>query len=207
MADLSEYVEQLKNFDISDVDWERIGVWPLPGRIFLCILAISLIIGGAFFLFVKEKNLQLERAETKESSLRREFEKKAFEAANLENYRKQMIEMQESLGALVKKLPSDTEVPELLEDIDEKAVDSRLLIVSTDFGEEKPAEFYVELPIDIVVSGGYHEFGSFVSGVAGMPRIVTLHDFSIFRNRDNRNILTMNIQAKTYRYREQEEEI
>ena len=145
--------------------------------------------------------------ETKESSLRREFEKKAFEAANLENYRKQMIEMQESLGALVKKLPSDTEVPELLEDIDEKAVDSRLLIVSTDFGEEKPAEFYVELPIDIVVSGGYHEFGSFVSGVAGMPRIVTLHDFSIFRNRDNRNILTMNIQAKTYRYREQEEEI
>lgn len=207
MADLSEYVEQLKNFDISDVDWERIGVWPLPGRIFLCILAVSLIIGGAFFLFVKEKNLQLERAETKESSLRREFEKKAFEAANLENYRKQMIEMQESLGALVKKLPSDTEVPELLEDIDEKAVDSRLLIVSTDFGEEKPAEFYVELPIDIVVSGGYHEFGSFVSGVAGMPRIVTLHDFSIFRNRDNRNILTMNIQAKTYRYREQEEEI
>lgn len=203
MADINEFFEQVKNFNLADVDWERVGVWPAPGRIFLFVLAIILILSGGYYFFVKDKNAELAGAERKEVSLKSQFEKKAHEAANLEKYRQQMEEMQASFGALVKQLPSDTEVPGLLEDIDEKGIDSRLAIQSITLQPERVSEFYVELPIEIKVSGGYHEFGAFVSGVAGMPRIVTLHDFEIQKDRSSSN-LNMTVQAKTYRYREQE---
>mgnify|MGYP006171648223 CR=1 FL=1 len=203
MAGMSDYAEQLKNFNFSDLDWERIGVWPVPARIFVCLLACAVIIAGAYFLIVKDKNMQLAGAERKEVDLKASFEKKAYEAANLDKYRQQMAEMEESFEALKKQLPKDTEVPGLLEDIDEKGIDSRLAIESITLKPEIASEFYVELPIEIKVAGGYHEFGAFVSGVAGMPRIVTLHDFDIKRDEKAGNLL-MTIQAKTYRYKEQE---
>ncbi|MCR6653411.1 MAG: type 4a pilus biogenesis protein PilO [Cellvibrionaceae bacterium] len=203
MAGMSDYAEQLKNFNFSDLDWERIGVWPLPARIFVCFLACAVIVAGAYFLVVKDKNMQLAGAQRKEVDLKATFEKKAYEAANLEKYRQQMAEMEESFEALKKQLPKDTEVPGLLEDIDEKGIDSRLAIESITLKPEIASEFYVELPIEIKVAGGYHEFGAFVSGVAGMPRIVTLHDFDIKRDEKAGN-LQMTIQAKTYRYKEQE---
>ena len=106
-----------------------------------------------------------------------EFEKKAFQAANLEAYRQQMREMEESFGALVSQLPSDTEVPGLLEDITNKGLLNGLNIASIDLLPEQAREFYVELPISIVASGSYHDLGAFVSGMAGLPRIVTLHNF------------------------------
>jgi type IV pilus assembly protein PilO len=111
--------------------------------------------------------------------------------------------MEVSFNALKQQLPKDTEVPGLLEDIDEKGVDSRLEIQSITLLPEVASEFYIELPIEIKVSGGFHEFGAFVSGVAGMPRIVTLHDFSIGK-KDKGSNLSMTINAKTYRYKEQE---
>ena len=203
MADVSNYMEQLKNFNLSEVDWERVGVWPAPARIFLFIVAVVAIVAGAYFLVVKDKNMELAGAERKEVDLKSTFEKKAYEAANLEKYRLQMVEMQESFDALKKQLPKDTEVPGLLEDIDEKGIDSRLAIESITLKPEIATEFYVELPIEIKVAGGYHEFGAFVSGVAGMPRIVTLHDYSIKSGGKSSN-LQMTIQAKTYRYKEQE---
>ncbi len=203
MAGMSEYAEQLKNLNLSDLDWERIGVWPVPARIFVCLLACAVIIAGAYFLIVKDKNMELAGAQRKEVDLKSTFEKKAYEAANLEKYRQQMAEMEESFDALKKQLPKDTEVPGLLEDIDEKGIDSRLDIESITLKPEIASEFYVELPIEIKVAGGYHEFGAFVSGVAGMPRIVTLHDFDIKRD-EKAGKLQMTIQAKTYRYKEQE---
>lgn len=203
MADMSEFSEQLKNFNLADVDWERVGVWPLPGRLFLFFLVMAVIIVGGYFFFVKDRNMQLAGVERKEVDLRSQFEKKAFEASNLDKYRLQMAEMEESFGALVKQLPSDTEVPGLIDDIDEKGIDSRLNIESITLQPEKTSEFYVELPIEIKVAGGYHEFGAFVSGVAGMPRIVTLHDFSMSKVGKTGN-LKMTIQAKTYRYNEQD---
>lgn len=203
MADMSEYTEQLKNFNLSEVNWERVGVWPAPARIFLFAIAVVVIIAGTYFLVVKDKNMQLAGAERKEVDLKGRFETKAYEAANLEKYRLQMVEMEESFEALKKQLPKDTEVPGLLEDIDEKGIDSRLAIESITLQPEIATEFYVELPIEIKVSGGYHEFGAFVSGVAGMPRIVTLHDYTI-KNDGKSNNLNMTIQAKTYRYKEQE---
>ncbi len=201
MADLNQYIEQLKNVNFSELNWERIGVWPWPSRVFMGFLAGAVIVAGAYHGFVEEQNVQLESDRQKEIALKDTFQKKAFEASNLDKYRQQIAEMEESFGALKKQLPSDTEVPGLLEDIDEKGVGSHLEIDGITPQPEKPAEFYVELPITVKVTGGYHEFGSFVSGIAGMPRIVTLHDFTIKRKKEGGRALEMEIKAKTYRYR------
>ncbi|ACR12503.1 type 4a pilus biogenesis protein PilO [Teredinibacter turnerae] len=207
MADLNQLLEQAQNFDINDVDWDRVGVWPVPVRALLCLLAAALIVAAGYFFVVKDKNLQLEAAERQETTLRQSFERKAFEAANLDRYRLQMQEMEESFGALVSRLPSDTEVPGLLEDIDEKGVESRSVIESIELQPEVSTEFHIELPIKIKISGGYHEFGAFVSGVAGMPRIVTLHDFTITKPReDGPAPLNMDIIARTYRYKSQDDQ-
>ncbi len=204
MADFRQFIDQLQDFDINDVDWDRIGVWPAPARIFVALLAAALIVFAAFYFIVRDKNASHESKKAEEQTLRESFERKAFEAANLDRYRAQMIEMEESFGALVKQLPSSTEVPGLLDDIDEKGVQSRLTIKSITPQAERATEFYVELPIQIVVNGGYHEFGTFVSGIAGMPRIVTLHDFNIKGAGEGNTMLTMDILAKTYRYKAQE---
>ena len=201
MADLNKYIEQLQGFDVNDVDWDRIGVWPLPVRIALFIVAGVALVVGCHFLVVKEKNELLDRAKSEEITLYQSFESKAFEATNLEKYRLQMIEMEQSFGTLVSRLPSDTEVPGLLEDIDDKGVESRLDIEKIELLPEKTTEFHIELPIKIIVTGGYHEFGTFVSGIAGMPRIVTLHDFKVSAAGNDTGKLRMEIIAKTYRYK------
>jgi type IV pilus assembly protein PilO len=115
-----------------------------------------------------------------------------------------MVEMEESFGALVSQLPSDTEVPGLLEDITNKGLLNGLDIASIDLQKEQAREFYVELPIAIAASGSYHDLGAFISGMAGLPRIVTLHDFQISSNKDDANDLTMSIIAKTYRYKDED---
>ena len=128
-------------------------------------------------------------------------ETKAFQAANLQAYRQQMLELDETFGALLKQLPKDTEVPGLLEDITEVAHASGLSMKAISLQPEKVSEFYVELPIKIDVTGDYRDFGSFVSGVAALSRIVTLHDYSI--EAGNGSLLNMVIEAKTYRYKEE----
>jgi type IV pilus assembly protein PilO len=152
---------------------------------------------------------QLSQSEVKEAGLKKEFEDKAFKAANLEALRKQMAEMEVSFGALVSQLPSDTEVPGLLEDITNKGVESGLEIKSIKLEPEQTKEFYVELPISIEVTGSYHDFGTFVSGIAGLPRIVTLQNFKIEPAKQGQGkdkdiapgVLSMSIAAKTYRYK------
>lgn len=112
--------------------------------------------------------------------------------------------MEESFGALVSQLPSDTEVPGLLEDITNKGLLNGLDIAVIDLQNEQAREFYVELPISIVASGSYHDLGAFISGMAGLPRIVTLHDFEISTNRKKPHVLDMKILAKTYRYKDED---
>ena len=117
-----------------------------------------------------------------------------------------MADMEESFGALVRQLPSETEVPGLLEDISSLGVDSGLEFNSIELGTERTVEFYAELPIDIKVKGEYHSLGSFVSGIAALPRIVTLHNFVIKPNsKESEGVLEMSIVAKTYRYNDAEE--
>ena len=138
--------------------------------------------------------------------MRRQFERKSFEAENLEAYKDQLEEMRESFGALVSQLPSDTEVPGLLEDISSKGELNGLTIEAIDLLDEELEEFYVELPISIAARGSYHDLGAFVSGMAGLPRIVTLHDFEIEMSEDDSTDLRMDIMAKTYRYRDATDE-
>ena len=206
MADLNKYIEQLQEFDFNNIDWDRIGVWPMPVKVLLCVLAVFAIFLACHFLVVKDKNQQLKVITSKEQQLRKSFETKAYEAANLDRYRQQMEEMSGTLNALVSRLPSSIEMPGLLDDLEDKAIESRLDIEAINPQSEVPTDFHIELPLKISVTGGYHEFGAFVSGIAGMPRIVTLHDFTVERAKnDDGGVLKMDILAKTYRYKAQEE--
>ncbi|MGQ9425028.1 type 4a pilus biogenesis protein PilO [Gilvimarinus sp. F26214L] len=199
---LADTLEQIQSVDLSDV--ERIGVWPIAVRAGIWLAAIAVIFAGTYFLFIKDMNVRLLSAEKKEQQLRKNFESKALEAANLEELKAQMVAMEETFEGLVSQLPSDTEVPGLIEDIEEKGAAAGLNIYSTTFQQERAAEFYVELPIEIKVQGNsYHDLGGFVSGIAGMPRIVTLHNFQISPVGGSRG-LNMTILAKTYRYKGQE---
>ena len=199
-------IEDLRNLDIGDLNWDRIGVWPMAGRAFLWLVAAALIIGGTYWFFVKDLNVSLLSAENKEKDLRATFEIKAKQSALLEAYQQQMADIQEQLDNLRSQLPDQTEVPGLLEDIDEKGVSSGLDIASIKLQAEQKTDFYVELPIDIIVKGSYHDLGTFVSGIAGMERIVTLHDFTISKKtEDAYSNLEMSIQAKTYRILDEDE--
>jgi type IV pilus assembly protein PilO len=140
---------------------------------------------------------------SEELALRAEFQAKAFEAANLAALRDQMAEMNQMFGALVSQLPSDTEVPGLLEDITAIGSSNGLEFNSIELQEEILQEFYIELPIDILVTGTYHDLGSFVSGISGLPRIVTLHDFEMLPVESRPGVMQMSIVAKTYRYKEE----
>ncbi|MBN8429339.1 type 4a pilus biogenesis protein PilO [Microbulbifer salipaludis] len=203
---LEDTLKQLQELDINDIDFSRVGVWPLAGRIALLVVISAVLVGGGYFFMIKDRYGQLEFAANKERELFTQFERKSFEAANLDAYREQLAEMEETFGALLKQLPKDTEVPGLLEDIDEFGRGSGLTIQKVALEGEQVGEFYVELPIRIEVQGGYHEFGAFISGIAGMPRIVTLHDFTIETSKDGSHLLSMVVNAKTYRYKDQGEE-
>lgn len=195
---LSESLESLKNFDINDLDFNNAGVWPAPIKAVFMLIAFGLVFGGGYWFFVKDLYTQVERVEREEQDLRQQYEDKAHRVANLDIYKSQMEEMEETFGALVRQLPSDTEVPGLLEDITNTALGSGLSMREFALQSEAQRDFYVELPINIEVSGDYHELATFVSNVAGLPRIVTLHDFTIARSDRG---LDMQMVAKTYRYR------
>ncbi len=200
---LQDSLDQLKDFDINDLDVNNIGAWPAAIKFILLLIIFLLVVVGGYFFYVTDKIKKLDIAKQQESALRTDYEGKAFLAANLEEYRKQKEEMKASFGALLRQLPSDTEVPGLLEDITLTALNNGLKIGSIDLEPERRAEFYVELPIKITVEGGYHDLGAFVSGVANLSRIVTLHDFQIAPINDG-TILKMSIIAKTYRYLDDE---
>ena len=174
---LQDSLDQLRNFDLNDLDVNNIGSWPAPVKLILMVLAFVLVLGLGYYFYLTDKQTMLKQAEAKELDLRKDYEFKAERAANLEEYRSQKAQMEATFGALLKQLPQDTEVPGLLDDITRTALDNELKIESIDLQPEKQLEFYVELPIDIVVEGNYHKIGSFISGVAALSRIVTLHDF------------------------------
>lgn len=197
-------MRSLREFDVNDLDFDTIGSWPLPIKMFIWIVVLGGVLAFGYYYHIEDLQIQLEGERTKEEQLKKEFEKKAFQAANLDAYRQQMKEMEESFGALVSQLPSDTEVPGLLEDITNKGLLNGLNIASIDLLAEQAREFYVELPISIVASGSYHDLGAFISGMAALPRIVTLHDFNISAPGGDANNLQMRIIAKTYRYRDEE---
>jgi type IV pilus assembly protein PilO len=201
---LDDSLQQLKNLNLSELDIESIGVWPLPVRAFLLIVAFCLVLAGAYYFHIKDLGKELSAVQTEETQLKATFEKKAFQAANLDVYRQQMVDVEKLFGALLAQLPSDTEVPGLLEDITDLGNGASLNIVSITLQPERATEFYVELPIKIVAEGAYHDVGAFVSGIAGLPRIVTLHEYSLTSN-DESSMQELQIEARTYRYKAQDD--
>jgi type IV pilus assembly protein PilO len=193
-------LDQLRSLDPRDV-----GRWPLPVR-GLCILLIFVLCAGfAWYMFVwNDDRPILEKAEADELDLRSQFENKQQRAANLDAYRAQLGEMERSFGAMLRQLPGKTEVPHLLVDISQTGLAAGLQEKLFQPGSEQSKGFYAELPIKIRLVGTYHEFGTFVSGIAALPRIVTLHDIQITpvsgEKGSGYDNLTMDVTAKTYRY-------
>ena len=204
---LADQIKSINNVDLSDLNLEAMASWPpLLKIILLSALFVALLVAG-FYLHIENLNKRLKLAEREETTLRLDFEQKAFEAANLAAYKAQLAEMEVRFGALVAQLPSETEVPGLLEDITDKGELNGLSIERIDLLDEQAQNFYVELPIAIQAVGSYHDIGAFISGMAGLPRIVTLHDFEIVTARDAPSTLEISIQAKTYRYGEKDDGI
>lgn len=203
----SDSMESLKGFDINNLDFKNAGSWPFPIKLIVFVFLFCVLISGGYWFLVKDLYVTRDRVAAEEAQLKEQYESKAFKVSNIEAYREQMAEMEKSFGTLLKQLPQDTEVPGLLEDITSTALGSGLEIQSIALKPEVSKEFYIELPIDVQVSGNYHDIASFISGVASLPRIVTLHDFSLLPNKGKApGDLQMSINAKTYRYSEQKEE-
>lgn len=195
--DLKQFVDSLNN-----LDFENVGSWPMPVKAFFWVITTAVSGWLVYNFMLSESLVMLDTERSKESQLMQEYERKAFQAANLDRYKTQMEEMENTFGALLRQLPKDAEVPGLLEDITHTGLSAGLEFESITLASEQSKEFYIELPINISVRGGYHALGAFVSGVASLPRIVTVHDFTI-KSGDSPNDLTMDILAKTYRYKEE----
>jgi type IV pilus assembly protein PilO len=202
--DLQEFINTLNTLDP-----QNIGSWPVAVKIFIYILVFVVVLVLGYMLDLSKIRETLAAGEQQQATLLGEFEQKVFKAQNLEVYKRQLKDMEDSFGALLRQLPQDTEVPGLLEDITHTGLGSGVDFDSIGLGAEARKEFYAEQPIDIKAHGDYHAFGAFVSGIAALPRIVTLHDFRIepkaAARRDDGGsapVLTITIQAKTYRYSE-----
>jgi type IV pilus assembly protein PilO len=193
-------LEQLRSLDPRDV-----GRWPLAVR-GVCILLIFAFVGAfAWYMWVwNDDRPILQKAEADELDLRNQFANKQQRAANLDAYKAQLGEMERSFGAMLRQLPGKTEVPNLLVDISQTGLAAGLQEKLFQPSGEQNKGFYAELPIKIRLVGSYHEFGTFVSGIAALPRIVTLHDIQITPSADGKtggyDNLTMDVTAKTYRY-------
>lgn len=204
-----------ENINISDITLENIGSWPPPVKIIaIAIICVAILVAG-IMLDLRKQMDHLNGAEKSVSELRLKFEAKQHQAANLDAYKKQLREMQQSFGEMLRQLPSQTEVPGLLEDISNAGLASGLEFKLFAPSKEIQHDFYAELPIKMIVVGDYHQLASFVSRVATLGRIVTLHNFLIKPENEKKTNsakrtplpkeqLEMDITAKTYRYADSE---
>ena len=188
----------MKLSDLNNLSVENIGSWPTPVKVAGALLVAGIIIGVGWSQLIDPLQTQLEAVRKTESELRLSFETKQKKAANLPALKQQLLDIQEQFGDLLKRLPNKTEVAELLVDISQQGLGAGLEFDLFKPGNEQPADFYVELPIEIRVIGTYHQFGTFMSGISDLPRIVTSHNIKITPTDNGRLILQTT--AKTYRY-------
>ncbi|HHX33888.1 MAG TPA: type 4a pilus biogenesis protein PilO [Gammaproteobacteria bacterium] len=201
---LVDSFKSLSKVDFAELDLNNIGSWPAVVRGLACLIVFVAVLALGYFMHLTDLQDTLERHKQEEVTLKEQFTFKVRQAANLEEYKEQMKLMEASFEALLRQLPSDTEVPGLLEDITSAGLNSGLEFEEIKLLPEVTQPFYIELPIQVKVFGSYHDLATFVSAVAGMPRIVTLHDFSIKPvTAGNSSKLAMNILVKTYRYNDQ----
>lgn len=164
-----------------NLDPENMGSWPLPARIGVILVVCIAVLVAGYYLDTKDVEHRLQKVTSQESTLKTKFENGQRRAVNLSSYQEQMREMEESFGTMLRQLPSRTEVADLLIDITQTGLASGLEFELFEPKGEIPQEFYAELPITLKIMGDYHRFGEFVSGVAALPRIVTLHEINLTR--------------------------
>lgn len=197
-------LEDMNELDVNDL--KRIGTAPAAVKVILIIILCILVAVAGYFLVITPKMEELEKSEKEESSLRSTFDEKAQKAANLDAYKQQLDEMRQSFGALLRQLPNRTEIETLLTDISQTGISSGLEIDLFKPEGIIPKDFYAEYPIKLKVTGRYHEFAQFVSGVAALPRIVTLKDIEILpAGKDAGVKLSMELTAVTYQYLDEDE--
>lgn len=206
-----------KKASMKNLDFNNIGGWPRNAQIVFCAVVGLLIVGLAWWVFVRGKVEELEALEAQETTLRQTFETKQGRAANLEPLKQQLVQMEQQLQQMLRQLPSKTEMPDLIVDISQTALATGISNELFQPGAEVPKEFYAEKPIALRMVGTYHQFGAFVSGVASLPRVVimTMHDISLKpkgnNNKDALGGITPNSPlelagtVKTYRYLDEEE--
>jgi len=195
-------LEELRSLDPRDP-----GRWPWPVRAGAVVVAfVALSMAGIYMLVWNEQRPELQRHQAEELALRQQFREKHAKAVNLELYKQQLKDIERSFGALLRQLPGKTEVPSLLVDISQTGLAAGLQEKLFQPEPEQKKDFYAELPIKIRLTGSYHQFGEFVSGIAALPRIVTLHDIDIKSdNKDAYDQLSLELTAKTYRYMDEDE--
>jgi len=193
-------VEELKSLDINDV-----GRWPFVFRAgVIAAVFVAVCVLGIWFTIIEDKAPVLKRAQLEEQELKIAFENKQRKAANYDAYRAQLSQIEQSFGTMLRQLPGKTEIPSLIVDISQTGLAAGLQEKLFRPEAEIPRDFYAEKPIRIRLSGGYHEIANFVSGIAALPRIVTLHNIDITReNNDNFDRLSLEVTAQTYRYLEE----
>jgi type IV pilus assembly protein PilO len=193
-------------FDASqfdDLELDNIGQWPAAAKLLLAIFLAATVAFLGYMGLISDQMEQLERVSAEEITLKESYRTKYHVAANLELFRAQMIEAEDTFANQLRSLPNSHEIPGLLDDITFVGTTSGLDFVKLEWQPEISKEIYIELPIDIEVIGSYHSFGQFVSKIAGLPRIVTLHDFKISIPQGDSETLNLKLQAKTYRYQEE----
>lgn len=194
-------VDELKSLDVNDV-----GRWPFAFRAAVIAIVFVAVLGlGIYWTIIEDKAPVLKRAQDEEQTLRVSFENKQRKAANYDAYKAQLTQMEQSFGTMLRQLPGKTEIPSLIVDISQTGLAAGLQEKLFQPQGEIPKDFYAEKPITISLSGGYHEIANFVSGIAALPRIVTLHNINITPDDpENYDSLTLQVTAKTYRYLEEE---
>jgi type IV pilus assembly protein PilO len=190
--------------DINELDLDNIGEWPLLIKAIVILIGCIAIGAAVYYLDTQAQLNRLDQERAKELELRKTFETKQRKAANLDAYRQQLEEMKESFGAMLRQLPDKTEVAALLVDVSQTGLAAGLEFELFQPEGEQSKDFYAELPINIRVTGRYHEFGRFISGLAALPRIVTIHNVKISNPAGERGAedskLLLEAQVKTYRY-------
>ncbi len=191
------FIDELQSLDVNDV-----GRWPFAFRSAVIAIVFAGVIGlGIYFTIIKDKRPQLQRAVADERELKTTFENKQTKAANYDKYKEQLSQIEQSFGTMLRQLPGETEIPSLIVDISQTGLAAGLQEKLFIPQAEIPKDFYAEKPIKIRLTGSYHEIGNFVSGIAALPRIVTLHDINItLENAESFDNLSMEVTAQTYRY-------
>ncbi len=184
--------------NLSEINWDinAAGSWPLPIKMITAFIICAVVAGASYYFITIDQLAQLEQLEEEEGRLKKLFEKKQKKAVNLEAYRAQLEQIESSLGEMLKQMPTQEELASLLVDISQTGLASGLEFKLFKPGGAARREFYSELPISINVVGKYEELGLFVSGLASLPRIVTVHNINI--KPGNKKLMTMTATVKTY---------